>query len=237
MSHAAYLGIRNSEALRRDVESFITNIRARSQEDQIPLLVSVMERFLDEALDQVILGATRAMKLEGLSRKVVDVTVSTTRATGHMLSARVLRKMSNADVRELAEYMDVLRIKRVDVNGHPATFTAIGLDAELMREIEALVTALKTEPLQQHEAALVNVIQGLLDASVEALYVRTLHTLQLGGFASKMVDMAYHTVHKAVHALVHRVIPGLSDTQARDVVICCYELIIPPENVPVAAAS
>jgi hypothetical protein len=237
VSSATHIGVRNSETLRLDVETFISNIRAGSSEDQIPLLVQVMERFLDEAIDALILGASRAMKLEGLARKVVDVTVSTTKATCHLLSGRVLRKMKNGDVRELAEYMDVLRMKRVDVNGKPATFTAFPIDAELMADIDALAALIQSESPQQHVEKLVSVIRRLMDAVVEHLYVNTLHTLSFGPFASKMVDMAYHTVHKAAHALVNRVIPGLSDTQIRDAVAFCYSLVIPPESDPVPAAN
>ncbi len=234
---AIHIGVRNSEALRRDVDIFISNIRAGSREDQIPLLVTVMERFLDEALDKLILGAAQAMKLEGLSRKVVDVTVATTKATCHMLSARVLRKMKNGDVRELAEYMDVLRKRRTDVNGQPVTFTGIPVSAALMAELDVLSDLIRREPAQPHVAALVGVIRGLMDAVVEHLYVNTLHTLNFGSFASKMVDMAYHTVHKAAHALVDRVIPKLSDEQVRAAIDFCYSLVIPPEGEPLPAAA
>ena len=237
MSSATHIGIRNSEVLRQDVETFISHIRARSSEDQIPLLVQVMERFLDEAIDTLILGASRAMKLEGLSRKVVDVTVATTKATCHMLSARVLRKLKNSDVRELADYMDVLRKRRTDVNGQPVTFTGIPIDAELMSDIDALAAAINVDSPQQHVEVLVSVIRRLMDAVVEHLYVNTLHTLSFGPFASKMVDMAYHTVHKAAHALVNRVIPNLSDTQIRDAIAFCYGLVIPAESEPVPAAN
>lgn len=237
MSSATYIGVRHSETLRLEVDAFISNIRARSSEDQIPLLVGVMERFLDEAIDALILGATRAMKLEGLARKVVDVTVSTTKATCHLLSGRVLRKMKNADVRELAEYMDVLRMKRVDVNGRPATFTAIPLEAALLADIDALSALVQGESPQQHVDKLISVIHRLMDAVVEHLYVNTLHTLSFGPFASKMVDMAYHTVHKAVHVLVNRVIPNLSDTQIRDAIAFCYSLVTPPEGEAVPALN
>lgn len=235
MSVATHIGIRNSEKLRQDVELFINNIRSGSSEDQIPLLVDVMERFLDEALDGLFLGASHAMQLEGLSRKVVDVTVSTTKATCHMLSARVLRKMKNSDVRELAEYMDVLRKHRVDVNGHAVTFTGIPVSAELMADIDAVSALVRSGPAQPHVQELVRVIRGLMDAVVEHLYVNTLHTLSFGSFANKMVDMAYHTVHKAAHALVDRVIPRLSDEQIRAALDFCISLHIPPANEPVAA--
>ncbi|MDP2228826.1 MAG: hypothetical protein Q8J78_15250 [Moraxellaceae bacterium] len=226
----AWIGIRNSDTLRVQVATFIDNIRAGNSADQVPLLATIMESFLDEAITALVLGAADAMRLHGLTRKVVDVMVSTTRSTCHLLSKRVLRKMKNADVRELADYMDVLRQKRYDRHGQPLTYTGLPVDDVLMARVDRLRDRMRSAPASVQDDEIIDVILGLIDVCVEHLYVRTLRTLTLGPIAARIVDMGYRTVHHGAHAMIHRVVPSLTDAQTLTAIEFCYGLLIPPDG-------
>ena len=210
-----YLALRNSPRLRDDVGRFIDNIRGGLPEDQNPLLVGIMEGFLDEAIDTLIVGGSEAMELHGASRRLVDMTVATIKATLHMLSKRVLRNMKNEDVRALAEHMDDLRLLRHDAAGEPRGWTVIPLPPALFAEMLRLDGLIRVEPAAAHLGALQDMLFGLIDVVVEHVYVRTLATLRLGPIARKLVEMGYATAHGGARKLIAGVLPRQGGTQVR----------------------
>lgn len=233
----AYIGIPGSEALRVDIDRFVENIEGRVPEDQSELLVSVMERFLDEAIDTLVIGMCDAVKLQGVGRKTVNVTVATVRATCHMLSRRVLRGMKNDEVRALAAHVDDLRLRAHDVNDRPVAWTAIPLETALLAEILRLHAIIRTEPPQRHMKDTQAMLFSFMEAVVEHLYVRTLATLKLGMVSRKIVEMGYKTVHSGGHGLISHVVPQLSDEQVRDAADFIVDLIVLAGGSPHPASS
>lgn len=222
----AYAGIRTSDRLRGDVDTFINNMRDRVPADQNALLVSVMERFLDEAIEGLVIGMCDAVKLQGVGRKTVNVTVATVRGTFHMLSGRVLRGMKNNDVRDLAEHMDDVRLLLPDERGNVVSWTVVPLGPHLLDEILRLQEAIQVDSPQQHMIDIQAMLFQFMEAVVEYFYVRTLATLRLGLIARKLVEMGYKTVHSGAHGLIKRVVPQLSDQQVRDAADFLVNLIV-----------
>jgi hypothetical protein len=231
-----YIALRNSPALRDEVALFIDNIRAGLPQDQNPLLVRIMERFLDEAVDTLIVGGSDAMQLHGMSRRMVDMTVSTIKATCHMLSRRVLRNMKNDDVRALAEHMDDLRLARAGAGGEARSWTVIPLPPALYAEMLRLDALICAGAPQPHLGAIQDMLFALIDVVVEHVYVRTLATLRLGPIARKLVEMGYATAHGGARKLIAGVLPRLSDEQVRLAASFCLELVIRVEGDSVVRA-
>lgn len=226
----AYAGIRTSDRLRTNVDTFITNIRDRRPEDQNALLVGIMERFLDEAIEGLVYGMCDAIGLHGVTRKTVNVTVTTVRATCHMLSRRVLRGMSNEEVRALAEHMDDLRLTVHDAEGNSIGYTVVPLDEVLLAQILRLHEAVRTESPQQHMRDIQLMLERFMDAVVEHFYVRTLATLRLGPIARKLVEVGYRTVHSGAQGLINRLVPQLTDQQVRAAADFLVGLIVYPDD-------
>lgn len=225
-----YIGMRTSERLDADTAAFIMNIRDGVREDQNALLVAVMERFADEAVEGLVIGMCDAVGLRGNGRKVVNVTVSTIRTTLHLLSRRVLRGMKNGEVRDLAEHMDDLRMVKPDGKGGHVSYTAIPISAGLHRDIVQLHANIHGESPQLHVGAARDMLYQLMDAVIEHLYVRTLATIRLGTISRKLVEMAYKTVHSGAHGLISRVVPTLSDQELRDASAFCVGLVVSGEG-------
>lgn len=222
----AYLGIPASEALRIDTEHFLRNMEDRLPADQNALLVSVMERFLDEVIDTLIIGMCDAVQLQGVGRKTVNVTVATLRGTAHMLSRRVLRGMKNEEVRGLASHIDDLHLVAHDADGKPVAWTVIPLERRLLAEILRLHTLILVEPPQRHMKDTQAMLVALMETVVEHLYVRTMATLKLGMVSRKIVEVGYKTVHSGTHGLISRVVPQLSDEQVREAAGFIVNLIV-----------
>lgn len=233
----AYAGIRTSDRLRDDVDTFINNMRDQVPADQNALLVAVMERFLDEAIEGLVIGMCDAVKLQGIGRKTVNVTVATVRGTFHMLSARVLRGMKNGDVRDLAEHMDDVRLLKPDGQGNLESWTVVPLEPHVLREILRLHALIKDQPPRQHMADIQAMLFQFMEAVVEYFYVRTLATLRLGLIARKLVEMGYKTVHSGAHGLIKRVVPQLTDQQVRDAADFIVNLIVHAEAHESAAPA
>ncbi len=231
-----YVGLRNSLTLREDVDLFINNIRSGLPADQNPLLVRIMENFLDEAIDSLIVAGSDAMQLHGASRRLVDMTVSTIKTTLHMLSRRVLRNLKNADMRELAEHMDDLRLVRLDAAGELRAWTVIPLPASLYAEMLRLNALIDPESPKPHLAAIQKMLFELIDVVVAHMYVRTLETLHLGPIARRLVEMGYSTAHGGARKLIAGILPRLSDGQVRLAATFCIDLVIRVEGDRVVKA-
>lgn len=231
-----YIALRNSHALRDDVALFVNNIRDGIAQDQNPLLVRIMEGFLDEAVDTLIVGGSEAMQLQGMSRRMVDMTVATIKATCHMLSRRVLRNMKNEDVRALAEHMDDLRLSRHGDDGEWRAWTVIPLPPALYAEMLRLDALINAESPQPHLGAIQDMLFALIDVVVEHVYVRTLATLRLGPIARKLVEMGYATAHGGARKLIAGVLPRLADEQVRQAANFLLDLVIRVDGERVAMA-
>lgn len=232
-----YIALRNSRQLRDDVALFVNNIRDGIPQDQNPLLVRIMEGFLDEAVDTLIIGGSEAMQLQGMSRRMVDMTVSTIKATCHMLSRRVLRNMKNDDVRALAEHMDDLRLARHSSDGELRSWTVIPLPPALFAEMLRLDALINIESPQPHLGAIQDMLFALIDVVVEHVYVRTLATLRLGPIARKLVEMGYATAHGGARKLIAGVLPRLADEQVRQAGNFCLDLVIRVDGERVVKAQ
>lgn len=227
-----FLGIPNSDSMRERVGVFLANMRVGEKADQIPLLASILEDFLDEAIDTLVIGLIDAMQLHGVARKVVDVTVSTTRTTCHMLSKRVLRKMKNEDVKTLADYMEELRYLTDNGEGGLRSYTAIPIRQEVINDIDSVHEIIKAEAPTAHLPAIEKNTLALLDAAVEALYHRTMQTLKFGPIARKLVEMGYVAVSSGAHSMIKHVLPSLSDEQIRGGVNFFFGLLHRAESTP-----
>lgn len=233
----AWLGIRASERLRVDVDALVNNIRDHVPQEQNPLLVSVMENFLDEAAEGLVIGMCDAVNLQGVARKTVDITVATVRGTGHVLSRRVLRGMKNDEVRGLAEHMNDLRLAVRGEGESEVAYTVVPLDCALLAEILRLHGLVREGSARTHMKDIQAMLEGITEAVIEHFYVRTLATLRLGPIARKVVAMGYKTVHSGVHGLIHRVVPQLSDEQVRDAADFIVALIIRQDGTGASSSA
>ncbi len=221
-----YIAIRHSEALGRDINTFVHNMDSGTSVSQTALLASIMERFLDEAIDALLVAGCDAVHLQGMPRKAVDITTRTVRGTCHLLSRRVLRKMQNQEVAALAAHMDDLRACGLDEHGVTVSATVIPIDDGLKGDIENLMSVVTVDASVAYAKPFESILFRFLDLCIEYLYVRTLATLKLGPVARKMVNVGYDTVHGGTHRLIHRVLPHLSDEQLYNAVSFTHSLML-----------
>ncbi len=208
-----YIAFQNSEKLWRNSEQFISNMRAGVSDSQIPLLVQVMHGFLDEAIDVYILRPVDIVQLNPVGQKMVNLSVATIKKTCHFVSKKVLQKMTNKDVRQLAEYMDQLMVIMPNREGLEVAFTAIPVSVELTSEMDALITDVHQGNPRDCIDRLTYILEELFKVAVKYLYSNTLEHLKLGTISKKLIEVSYHTVDKAVHTAVINLIPRLSDEQ------------------------
>lgn len=208
-----YIAFQDSEKLWRNSEQFISNMRTGVSDSQIPLLVQVMHDFLDEAIDVYILRPVDIVQLNPVGQKMVNVSVATIKKTCHFLSKKVLQKMSNNDVRHLAEYMDQLIVIMPNREGLEVAFTAIPVSVELSAEMDALITGIHQGHPRDFVDPLTNILEELFKVAVKYLYTNTLEHMQVGTISKKLIEVSFHTVDKAVHTAVMNLIPRLSDEQ------------------------
>ncbi len=208
-----YVAFQNSEKLWKNNETFIRNIRAKSKISQTPVLVEVMHDFLDEVMDVFIVQLCEVIKLQGTPRKLLNLAVSTVKKTCHFLSRKVLQKMKNNDVEELAEYMDKLMVVMPNQGGEQAAFTAIPLSDELADRMLSVIHKVSTGKPSDQVDELIDILIDLRDVVSLYLYQNTLDRLTVGRIARTLIETSYITVKKATQTPIAKVVPNLSDEQ------------------------
>ncbi len=221
-----WIGIPASPRLGNDVDRLVEAMADRVPQPQGALMIDVLKRFLDEAIDTLVTGLCDAVQLQGVGRKTVDITVATVRGTCHMLAGRVLHGMRNDELRDLAGHMDDLRLRLPARDGVAGDYTVVPVSPALLAEIRRLHAIVHAESPRPHMADIQAMLEQFMDAVVEHFYVRTMATLRLGPIARKVVSMGYRTVHSGVHGLIQRVVPQLSDEQVRNASDFILDLII-----------
>jgi hypothetical protein len=222
----SYVGIRNSDGLRRDIDLFLENIHNRINEPQHPLLAHVMEQFLDEALQGLLISACDAVQFQGFARRAVEMTANTIKGTCRLLSKKILKGMRNDELLGLAEHMDQMRFVTRDANQYPVGFTVMPVSDSLQAEIDTLLKGLDQPPDSRTPAQIESVLHQLLETCVEYMYFRTLTQLRLGPLARRMVKLGYETVHSGMNSLIRHVVSHLSEQQQKEFIHFSQGLVI-----------
>jgi len=163
-----------------------------------------------------VLRPTALLEMAPAARKTVDVAVATVRKSCHFLSRKILERLGNEEVRDLAGVMDgLMRTLPGPGGAPPAGHTALPISGALAGEMNRLTGELRREdpPACVHEVA--HVLLELLEVAVESLYVRPLAALRVGPVARKIIHVNYLTVHKVLETAVVKLVPHLSVEQLR----------------------
>ena len=211
--NATYIAFEDSEKLWKNSEIFIANIREKTEVSQIPILVEVMHDFLDEVIDIFILKPCTELKVQGTLLKLLNLSVTTIKKTCHFLSRRVLQKMKNQEVVELAEYMDKLLVLLPNQAGKQVGFTAIPITDDLAKKMHALIEKVSIDSPRNHINELIDILFELRDVVSLYLYQNTLERLQVGRVARKLIESSYITVKKATQTPITKLVPSLTDEQ------------------------
>jgi len=211
--NAAYIAFQDSEKLWKNSETFIANIRAKSEISQIPILVDVMHDFLDEVIDIFILKPCMELNVQGPLLKLLNISVSTIKKTCHFLSKRILQKMKNNEVCALAEYMDKLLVILPNQEGQLVGFTAIPITDELAEKMQSLIRKVSKDSPKNHIDELIEILFELRDVVSLYLYKNTLERLQVGPVSRKLIESSYITVKKATQTPITKLVPSLTDEQ------------------------
>ena len=211
--NATYIAFEDSEKLWKNSEIFIANIREKTEVSQIPILVEVMHDFLDEVIDTFILKPCTELKVQGTLLKLLNLSVTTIKKTCHFLSRRVLQKMKNQEVVELAEYMDKLLVLLPNQAGKQVGFTAIPISDDLAQKMHSLIEKVSIDSPRNHINELIDILFELRDVVSLYLYQNTLERLQVGRVARKLIESSYITVKKATQTPITKLVPSLTDEQ------------------------
>ncbi len=210
-----FVAFEDSEKLWENSGQFIRNMRAGVEASQIPLLVEVMHDFLDEVLDVFVLRPMERLHLTPAAQKTVDVTVATVKKSCHFLSRKILQRLANEDVRDLAEYMDELVRVLPGRGGRPAGHTALPISGKLAQEMNRITSDLHREDPPDCIQGVTDALLELLDVAVDCLYSKPLSCLRVGAVARKIIHVNFLTVHKVLKTALVKLVPHFSVEQLR----------------------
>lgn len=87
-------------AFARDFQTVIDAAAAGQARTQMPLLMKVLDRLVDDVLQKFFLDQTRHVDIGFITKKALDVSVAGTRSACHAVMHKVVKELSDAQIRE-----------------------------------------------------------------------------------------------------------------------------------------
>lgn len=222
-------------SLRHNTETFIQNIHKGERAPQNDLLQRVLDEFVAQCLEIYFLIPMERADLGPMGRKIVTTAVATLRKTLQMVLGRIVRKLSQRDMRPLAEFMD-----RVMLRDHASlrgtSYVAFPLEpqsAAQFRHMQQL--AHSSDP-----AAISSVIlsfQTIADEAVTYFFAEPIDSLRLGPVLGKLAQMGIDSTRSVIIGLIRRIFSTMTSVQVANTIDYFCQHIATADQLGVALQS
>ncbi len=145
--------------------------------------------------------------------RIVNTTVSTINGASSMVVKRTAPKLDLAQNKEMARYMDVVRICIKDDKGEDNWQVAFPMNAELKAQAEKAFALLDKGDKAGGRQALVAFLNAMTDEALLWYFQNPIKLLHLGPILSKLTKVSTETIRKASKTIINRVVSRLEDDQ------------------------
>ncbi len=213
-SQSAYIRYRASEELDAMVARYIDSMLQPNPQPDLELLLSVMEKFVNESVDTFVLKPAEHVGLKSGLLKMIHSLCRMVEKSSMMLVHKVAKKMSLDDHRNAATYMQ--QVRQVDQqDGTRIGYIAFPIHAEFAergwcaREQMFLGRARDPEVLQDG----IQFLHAVIDVAHLWVFQKPADILDLGPVMRTLATTTVGTVKKATHALIDALVPKISEQQ------------------------
>ena len=200
-------------SLRRDAETFISNIQRGEKSPQNALLQRVLDAFIAQCLDTYFVRPAELVGLNPVGRKIVVTAVATIRKTVQMVVGRIVRKLSNREMQPLADYIDSVMLR--DRRNHSSlALIAFPLDEPVVEQFFAMQRQAHAPDADRNSnASLVTPFQTIASEAITYYFQEPVEMLRLGPVLRKMSQLGVDTTRSVVSGVIARIFSTMTPQQ------------------------
>lgn len=226
-SHTAYIAFPSSPALRQLSRQFIANLESGNKAPQTELVTKIMLDFTDELLKVFLLDVIHLVKLSPFMERLIHSTVNTVRSTVHGVTKTVVHRLGNQQMAPLGQYIRGLMLSAPNAEGQLMPWVGFPIEDRLFRRVETVVAELKRGGSHQAQVPeLIAILSEITDLAMNVYIVQPTELVKLGFILRKMADGGASVIGSAIHLLIRKVIPDLSEQQFADLADYMQHLLL-----------
>lgn len=171
-------------------------------------MAEAVNRLINEGLQAFYHQPASLLNLSPAMRATGDQSIKVVAGGMRLALNRFFSGLSRDELTVVAHYVRELVIEREDRDQY---FLMFPLEADFAQAlVHSLALARETEASKQDARSLTHQLQTIVDLSMVYYYRKPADMVTLGKITRKTADAAIHSVNKAFHALLSRLIPNLS---------------------------
>ncbi|MDX1693934.1 MAG: hypothetical protein R3208_09225 [Ketobacteraceae bacterium] len=204
MTTQRYSAFAASQELSEINERFLTAMQSGSTESQAPVFIELLHLFMDEVLDSYFVGPMEMVRLNNMGRKVVTAGVNTIRKTSKMAITKVVKKMSNEELKPIAGYIDNIMIRPPAGSDRP-TYVAVPISDDLYERLTSVTQRGREVGPHTVTEEFSLALCDLIDESLNQYFEVPVSMLKLGFVTQKVARVAMESGRAASQTVVRKV--------------------------------
>ena len=201
-----FIAFPGSEHLNTTTDNFIQLMASDSARREVAMLEDIMSHFTSEALHAFFRVPAEQLELKGAMMKIVNATISTIRGASSLLVSRTAPKLDLEQIRQLAQYMDVMRIKIPDKNGEDVWHVSFPLKDTLHQQAQAGLEQLRLQHYDEAREHLTEFLLGMTDEGLFWYMEQPLGMLGLGSILTAICKTGTETARKGSRAVINKIV-------------------------------
>jgi len=234
-----YLGFVASEELSKTVKQVLVNFENKEVTSQAPYMIKLSKLFVPELLDTFLLNITGSVGIQGVGVRVINSTASTITKTCDLLASRLLKKLSNEDLRPLVGFIDNTFLPAA-TNSYEKDTVACEISEEQFLRFREISEKLKAGEGLEIRSDVDRMMVEIVDAMLNGFMKAALNATKMNFVLKKVSNAATETCRGAAVMVVNKVFKKLNGEQLFQLGEYCHDLALTaerplPEEVAVAA--
>ena len=176
--------------------------------------ITLVDRLTDRLLSLFLLEPAQMTDLSGGQRKVIDFAVSTASKASHMLTRQIYKKISNEDFAPIVQNIRGMYWQAGKDNAQHASIAFAVADdfaGDFRRAADVAAQGQGTG-----EVVLITaVMDRLADEIIDKIFLEQTRHVKIGFVTGKALNVGVEGSRKAVHAVNHKVLKGLSNDELK----------------------
>lgn len=212
---STYIAFRSSERLHENTDGFIKRMNDGATRPEPSTVESIMNDFLDEALEAFFIQPQDFLGLSTGMRRVVNMAADTISKASHMVVKRTAKKLDLQQNREAARYMDSMRIQAKGADGELAWYVSFPIDERMVAEARDAIDKARGGENQAARDAMDRFLMKLADVGLHWYFEEPMKLMGFGPIMQKVVNVGVETTRKATKSVIKKVFGKLDADQLK----------------------
>ncbi|MCH8542461.1 MAG: hypothetical protein LAT61_02710 [Alcanivorax sp.] len=176
--------------------------------------ITLVDRLTDRLLSLFLLEPAQMTDLSGGQRKVIDFAVSTASKASHMLTRQIYKKVSNEDFAPIVQNIRGMYWQAGKDNAQHASI-AFAVADDFAGDFRRAADVAEQGQGTSEVALITAVMDRLADEIIDKIFLEQTRHVKIGFVTGKALNVGVEGSRKAVHAVNHKVLKGLSDEELK----------------------